>query len=425
MFLYFFATAEGGNENVALLAHIEEVRNCQVAVCETAQIVQEQVTKLIASRAQLEAHRAALHHHLTSITKLLSSKNNHFIPSTTTTSHGYHRVTSIPSLSTSICSSSGPTALITSVANSGNTSGNEFMDTVVETVQSGNTTHLTSSSLNRTSSSLVSSVPSSFITTNALSTNPSSSCARPTILPPSATVISWTGLPFLTATSIPSSATKENPSSTVAAAPPPPYFPHLIPHKAPSITTNAQLQHQYSNNNKPIALTTPKNVVTNRTLINSDEMTNKIRTTTKGTLTNAHQTTTGKTSKFNGATACSSSTTFSNKSTPPSTKIVSLATLSNNQKCSPQQQGSTPLKLTSPSNKSSAIVGSGSISGVYSTNPKPYIVNHHGTSSSTPSNINNSSSSSANNKSLHKSPIGFTPYSKSSPNRIQPSWLPN
>ncbi|KAK8752145.1 hypothetical protein OTU49_012224, partial [Cherax quadricarinatus] len=71
------AQAQGGSNNSALLEHIEEVRRSQLAVCQTAQLVQEQVAQLVASRSQLEAHRSTLHHHLAAITSLIASSTNH------------------------------------------------------------------------------------------------------------------------------------------------------------------------------------------------------------------------------------------------------------------------------------------------------------------------------------------------------------
>lgn len=53
-----------------------------MAVCQTAQLVQEQVAQLVASRAQLEAHRSALHHHLAAITSIIASSTNHSVPTT-------------------------------------------------------------------------------------------------------------------------------------------------------------------------------------------------------------------------------------------------------------------------------------------------------------------------------------------------------
>ena len=44
-----------------------------MAVCQTAQLVQERVAKLVAARAQLESHRASLHHHLATVTNLLAT----------------------------------------------------------------------------------------------------------------------------------------------------------------------------------------------------------------------------------------------------------------------------------------------------------------------------------------------------------------
>ena len=52
------------------------MRKSQVAVCQTAQLVQEQVAKLMTARAQLEGHRAALHHHLSTITNLLANSKH-------------------------------------------------------------------------------------------------------------------------------------------------------------------------------------------------------------------------------------------------------------------------------------------------------------------------------------------------------------
>ena len=74
---FFVFTAEVENGNSALLTHIEEVRRCQLLVCETAQEVQTEVTRLMASRAKLENHRTMLHQKLSAITNILSSKNQH------------------------------------------------------------------------------------------------------------------------------------------------------------------------------------------------------------------------------------------------------------------------------------------------------------------------------------------------------------
>lgn len=117
----FCISAQGGNNNSVLLEHIEQVRRSQLAVCQTAQLVQEQVAQLVASRAQLEAHRAALHHHLAAVTSIIASTANHASTTTSTTvastSVGTMSHSSLPNctpVTVAVVSTSTSSSLITS-----------------------------------------------------------------------------------------------------------------------------------------------------------------------------------------------------------------------------------------------------------------------------------------------------------------------
>ena len=73
------AAAHGASSNAILAGHVAGVRHYQSAVIGTAQLVQDQVTQLIATRQQLDNQRLALHQHLQAITTLLTvdNENNH------------------------------------------------------------------------------------------------------------------------------------------------------------------------------------------------------------------------------------------------------------------------------------------------------------------------------------------------------------
>lgn len=111
------AQAQGGSNNSILLEHIEEVRRSQMAVCQTAQLVQEQVAQLVASRAQLEAHRSALHHHLAAVTSIIASSTNHSAPATSAASSAASSAPSTISNSTQVSMAVPATSALVGVAN--------------------------------------------------------------------------------------------------------------------------------------------------------------------------------------------------------------------------------------------------------------------------------------------------------------------
>lgn len=88
-----------------------------MAVCQTAQLVQEQVAQLVASRAQLEAHRSALHHHLAAVTSIIASSTNHSAPATSAASSAASSAPSTISNSTQVSMAVPATSSMVGVAN--------------------------------------------------------------------------------------------------------------------------------------------------------------------------------------------------------------------------------------------------------------------------------------------------------------------
>lgn len=176
-----FFLAQGGTNNSILLEHIEEVRRSQLAVCQTAQLVQEQVAQLVASRTQLEAHRSALHHHLAAITSIIASTTNHSAPTTSAP-------TSTPSNPPSTISNS------TQVSMSGPVSSSMLVSTGTHTLASGNpTTHTATTA---TSTNIGHSHPMPLTTTSAAMVSGHGVINRSMqSLVPNASGMTWAGLP--------------------------------------------------------------------------------------------------------------------------------------------------------------------------------------------------------------------------------------
>lgn len=185
------AQAQGGSNNSALLEHIEEVRRSQLAVCQTAQLVQEQVAQLVASRAQLEAHRSSLHHHLAAITSLIANSTNH---STTTTTAASTTGTGTMPNGTSVFVSA-PVTTSTQGVSSSNHSIAQGSSTTSTNTTSTNTSpgHSHPLPLTTTTPTLIGSHPVAAVINRSLQS-----------LVPTASVMSWGGLssPFLSSTNI-------------------------------------------------------------------------------------------------------------------------------------------------------------------------------------------------------------------------------
>ncbi|KAK7080195.1 hypothetical protein SK128_005648, partial [Halocaridina rubra] len=183
------AQAQGGSNNSALLEHIEEVRRSQVAVCQTAQLVQEQVAQLVASRAQLEAHRSTLHHHLAAITSLIASNTNH-----TSTATSANVPTTVGNSHSTVSSGSAqPVPVTTETANE------------VYSLPLNNCTTSTATTATNTNPSIGHPLPLT-TTTSVVSAHPITAVINRSLqsFVPTASVMSWAGLtsPFLASTNI-------------------------------------------------------------------------------------------------------------------------------------------------------------------------------------------------------------------------------
>lgn len=391
-------------------------------MCQSAQLVQDQVAKLISSRSQLEAHRAALHHHLSSISNILASKNNQHalsVPSTTS-SNEVTSASSQPSTTTTTSLSPHKNVPTTISSTSANNHYVVSLSSFHPPLYSMST--IQSSLQNSTSStnifSTVSQQPSS-ASSQGTSSSVSSSLPIPALVPlttkgcqsttlPAATVVSWAGISpsFIAGTNIPLSLEGKDAI----------FYPNLISRSQsshPPTTTQVQLKV-----NPKLTTFTVSTNAGGGLLKSSSTTSSRNSGSIKGITVKPHNTyLQGQlTNKFNGSTASLSQRnvfkplqqtgTSGTSANPKSSGNLNVITCN----AFPTAVGTMGMPQSShiaPSSGGNNLTSSSAF-----LSPKgasPY--------------VNHSSATGKSHKSS-KSPIGFTPYSKSSPNKLQ-TWFPN
>lgn len=368
------AQAQGGSNNSLLLEHIEEVRRSQLAVCQTAQLVQEQVAQLVASRAQLEAHRSALHHHLAAITSIIASSTNHSATTTSaTTPTTTGNAPSTISNSTQVSMAVPVTTSFMGVSNG------------AYTLAGGNCTTSTATTATSTSMGHGHPVPLTTTTSGLVTGHPVTAVINRSIqsMVPNAPAMSWAGLapPYLGSTNI--SLSMENKDGVI--------YSHMT---TKDNGKDAKTIVSSVNTSKPNRISLPHG---------NNKMPSSRHNSTKTQKHISIETSHISPVKYNGIPTNPPKQIFKPLQISGPNANVTLSKKSKPMTYCP------PPSVTGHSQASVALV-----------TPTTTVTNQNGL---LPLPVNHNSVS--KNGRTNKPQIGFTPYSKTSPTKVTQSWISN